>query len=152
MSEPTKIHTTHFDDCGCKSANMQKEIDELKARIDELSINKAHATIFQTENTHLHSKIETLKSENQRLTEVLEFYADIENFYYAQTESGKILLCESLDESKPTPENTLEVILLGKKAQKALSPKPDGRDVCPPHSRDASGERCTKCGDKDWMT
>lgn len=24
--------------------------------------------------------------------------------------------------------------------------------VCPPHSWDRSGERCEKCGDKDWMT
>lgn len=23
---------------------------------------------------------------------------------------------------------------------------------CPPHSWDRSGERCTKCGDKDWMS
>lgn len=23
---------------------------------------------------------------------------------------------------------------------------------CPPHSWDRSGERCEKCGDKDWMT
>lgn len=23
---------------------------------------------------------------------------------------------------------------------------------CPPHTWDQSGERCTKCGDKDWMT
>lgn len=23
---------------------------------------------------------------------------------------------------------------------------------CPPHRWDRSGERCEKCGDKDWMT
>ena len=25
-------------------------------------------------------------------------------------------------------------------------------EKCPPHSWDRSGEKCTKCGDKDWMT
>lgn len=26
------------------------------------------------------------------------------------------------------------------------------KEKCPPHSWDRSGERCEKCGDKDWMT
>jgi hypothetical protein len=30
--------------------------------------------------------------------------------------------------------------------------EPEGEKKCPPHSWDQSGERCTKCGDKDWMT
>lgn len=26
------------------------------------------------------------------------------------------------------------------------------KEKCPPHKWDSSGERCLKCGDKDWMT
>ena len=25
-------------------------------------------------------------------------------------------------------------------------------EKCPPHKWDRDGERCLKCGDKDWMT
>lgn len=40
--------------------------------------------------------------------------------------------------------------LLG--AQVSISIEFKARDKCPPHSWDRSGERCEKCGDKDWMT
>ena len=29
-------HTTHFDDCGCKSAGYEAEIAELRAALDDL--------------------------------------------------------------------------------------------------------------------
>lgn len=30
--------------------------------------------------------------------------------------------------------------------------KPKIKKSCPPHTWDKSGERCVKCGCKDWMT
>lgn len=40
----------------------------------------------------------------------------------------------------------LDEALGGQSVEKSLDKK------CPPHQWDRSGERCTVCGDKDWMT
>ncbi len=48
-------HTTHFDDCGCKSTKIQEEIDVLKAELSRVTeklelalsfieVNKGYAT------------------------------------------------------------------------------------------------------------
>lgn len=44
------------------------------------------------------------------------------------------------------PERVAEAKGFYEDARKAL-----GKQKCPPHDWDRDGERCTKCGDKDWM-
>jgi hypothetical protein len=43
-------------------------------------------------------------------------------------------------------------VLAKLKSQPTEDKSGESKDKCPPHSWDDSGERCVKCGDKDWMT
>lgn len=73
----------------------------------------------------LSEKLESAWAENEKLNAELAEFKSI---------SGKL-------RSRPASAELLSEL-----------PKEGVQPSCPPHKWDSSGERCEKCGDKDWMT
>jgi hypothetical protein len=76
-----------------------------------------------------------------------------------------VLWSGSNDWTPPEAEGRKNIIKVARASMKALSSNPARSDAmeglsgvdakslgaCPPHAWSRDGERCTKCGDKDWM-
>lgn len=142
-------------------AELEKLVDELKLTITVL---KAEATINRQANEALRSINKGISEATLNLhKELSEAHATIQSLKDERDSAIKAMdhhiNCDMRTQEKiQSLKDEIEVLRrYGNKdctamADEAITQKAEELDKCPPHSWDASGERCTKCGDKDWMT
>ena len=118
---------------------LEKEIDRV---IDVADGNSRACIIAVEELSEANATIQSLKDENGRIDQQRELL-----------EKALIrVLSQPFKGDWDVQAVYIQHMLHEARNWKALTQKAEELDKCPPHSWDASGERCTKCGDKDWMT